>query len=104
LDYAREKGGVMADEQERRNTFDKYEELRQKAAELQQRIDAMGPDERAAFHRSIEGNQPEIEFINEIIVKILDGSMPAAEAELWMAETEREMDARQARRLRSKGE
>ena len=90
----------MADQADLRNIFDKCEDLRLKAIELQAEIDAMSPAERAAFDRRVEENAPELEFLQEIMVKVLERLMPAAEAERWLDEAERQMNAREARRSR----
>ena len=94
----------MPNQPNENDILDKCEKLRQKAAELHAQYAAMSPEERAEVDRLIGEDRAELEFLSEIIVKLLDGSLPEAEAERWLDETEREMDARQARRLRSKGE
>jgi hypothetical protein len=86
----------------RDRTLDRFRELHKRFEEMQKQCDALSPEQREDVDRRVEEDAPEREFLSqEIITRLLDGSMQPDDAERWLSAVEREMFARAARRMQN---
>ena len=65
----------MGEETERNRVLRALNDMLEKGARLQAEIEALRPQKREIFENEEQENHPEVQFLHEIVRRVLDGSM-----------------------------
>jgi hypothetical protein len=98
-DNAAAKGGIMGEETERNRVLRALNDMLAKGARLHAEIEALSPQERKIFENEEQENHSEVQFLHEIVRRVLEGSMSATDAEQWSGEMDQEIEKRFRRQM-----
>jgi hypothetical protein len=97
------KGGIMGEETGRNRVLRALNDILEKAARLQAGMEALSPQEREIFQNEVLENRSEVQFLHEIVRRVLEGSMSETDAGRWCDEMDREMEKRFRRQMSDAG-
>ncbi len=93
----------MGEETERNRVLRALNDMLEKGARLQAEIEALRPQKREIFENEEQENHPEVQFLHEIVRRVLDGSMSETDAGQWSGEMGQEIEKRFRRQMNDAG-
>ena len=93
----------MGEETERNRVLRALNDMLEKGARLQTEIEALSPLEREIFENEEQENHSEVQFLHEVVRRVLEGSMSETEAGQWSREMDQEIEKRFRRQMRDAG-
>ena len=93
----------MGEETERNRVLRALNDMLEKGARLQAEIEALIPQEREIFENEVRENHSEVQFLHEIVRRVLEGSMSEMDAGQWSCEMDQEIERRFRRQMSDAG-
>jgi|SRR5580698_6513988 hypothetical protein len=93
----------MGEETERNRVLRALSDMLEKGARLQADIEAQRPLERESFENEVQENHSEVQFLQEIVRRVLEGSMSETDAGQWISEMDQEIEKRFRRQMSDVG-
>ena len=93
----------MGEQTERNRVLRALNDMLQKGARLHAEIESLRPQERESFETEVQENQSEVQFLHEIVRRVLEGSMSETDAGQWSGEMDQEIEKRFRRQMSDAG-
>jgi hypothetical protein len=93
----------MGEETERNRVLRTLNDMQEKGARLQAEIEALSSKEREISEKAVQENQSEVQFLHEIVRRVLEGSMSEADAGQGSGELDQEIEKRFRRQMSDAG-
>jgi hypothetical protein len=93
----------MGEETERNRVLRALNDLLENGARLQAKIEALSLPEGEIFGNEVQENRSEVQFLQEIVRRVLEGSMSETDAAQWSGEMDQEIEKRFRRQMRDAG-
>jgi hypothetical protein len=93
----------MGEETERNRVLRALNDILEKGARLQAEIEALSHQEPGIFEKEQQENHSEVQFLREIVRRVLEGSMSETDAGQWSREMDQEIEKRFRRQMGDAG-
>jgi hypothetical protein len=93
----------MGEETERNRVLRALNDILEKGARLQAEIEALSRQERGIFEKEEQENHSEVQFLREIVRRVLEGSMSETDAGRWSGWMDQEIEKRFRRQMSDAG-